>query len=84
MNEKVIKMKIYSETTQRTYDDEEMVFFRNIKQSITYIDLGAIVYDVFVDGQKKLVFCFSKEDHNKYKSIWGTKEHNGIDNKGDI
>lgn len=71
-------MKIYSETTQRIYNDEEMVFFRNIKQSIFYISLGAIVYDVFVDGQGKLVFCFSKEDHNKYKGIWGTKENNSV------
>lgn len=77
-------MKIYSETTQRIYDDEDMVFFRNIRQSIAYINLGAIVYDVFVDGQGKLVFCFSKEDHSKYKFIWGTKENNNMDNKDDI
>lgn len=77
-------MKIYSETTQRTYDDSEMVFFRNIKQSIAYISLGATVYDVFVDGQGKLVFCFSKEQHNIYKSIWGTKENNEMNNESDI
>lgn len=75
-------MKIYSETTQRTYDDADMVFFRNIRQSIAYIDLGATVYDVFVDGQGKLVFCFSKEQHNKFKSIWGTKENNEMSNNG--
>ena len=74
-------MKVYSETTQRSYDDMDMVFFRNIKQSIAYIELGAIVYDVFVDGQGKLVFCFSKEDHNKYKSIWGTKDNNCMRDK---
>lgn len=74
-------MKVYSETTQRTYDDMDMVFFRNIQQSIAYINLGAIVYDVFVDGQGKLVFCFSKEDHDKYKFIWGTKENNSMGDK---
>lgn len=77
-------MKIYSETTQRWYDDTEMVFFRNIRQSIAYISMGAIVYDVFVDGSGKLVFCFSKEDHNKYKSIWGTKENNNMNGKDNI
>ena len=71
-------MMVYSETTQRTYDDMDMVFFRNIQQSIAYINLGAIVYDVFVDGQGKLVFCFSKEQHNQFKSIWGTKENNNM------
>lgn len=76
-------MKIYSETTQRWYDDTDMVFFRNIRQSIAYISMGAIVYDVFVDGSGKLVFCFSKEDHNKYKSIWGTKENNNMNDKDD-
>lgn len=77
-------MKINSETTQREYDDMDMVFFRNIKQSIAYISLGATVYDVFVDGQGKLVFCFSKEQHNKFKSIWGTKENNEMNNVSDI
>ena len=77
-------MKIYSETTQREYDDIDMVFFRNIRQSIEYISLGATVYDVFVDGQGKLVFCFSKEQHNKFKSIWGTKENNEMNNASDI
>lgn len=77
-------MKIYSETTQRWYNDEEMVFFRNIRQSIAYIDLGATIYDVFVDGSGKLVFCFSKEQHNIYKSIWGTKENNNMNDKINI
>jgi hypothetical protein len=71
-------MRYFSETTQREYDDMDMVFFRNIKQCIAYISLGATVYDVFVDGSGKLVFCFSKEDHNKFKSIWGTKENNNM------
>lgn len=77
-------MKIYSETTQRYYDDAEMVFFRNIRQSIAYIEMGAVIYDVFVDGSGKLVFCFDKETHNKLKSIWGTKENNNMNVKNDI
>lgn len=55
----------------------DMVFFRNIRQSIAYINWGAKIYDVFVDSQGKLVFCFSKEDHNLLKSKWGTKESKG-------
>lgn len=76
-------MKIYSETTQRYYDDMDMVFFRNIRQSIAYISMGAVVYDVFVDGSGKLVFCFSKEDHSRLKSIWGTKENNEMNSESD-
>lgn len=77
-------MKYYSETTQREYDDNEMVFFRNIRQSIAYIEMGAVVYDVFVDSSGKLVFCFSKEDHNRLKSVWGTKENNYMNKKDNI
>lgn len=77
-------MKIYSETTQRWYDDTDMVFFRNIRQSIAYIGMGAVVYDVFVDGQGKLVFCFSKVDHNRLKLVWGTKENNNMNEKNDV
>lgn len=77
-------MKIYSETTQREYDDNEMVFFRNIRQSIAYIEMGATVYDVFVDGRGKLVFCFLKADHNRLKSVWGTKENNNMNVKDNI
>jgi hypothetical protein len=75
-------MRVFSEITQKSYDDSDMVFFRNIQQSIAYIDLGAKVYDVFVDSQKKLVFCFSKEDHDRFKSVWGTKENNGMNDNG--
>ena len=77
-------MRYYSETTQREYDDNEMVFFRNIRQSIAYIEMGATVYDVFVDGRGKLVFCFLKTEHNRLKSVWGTKENNNMNVKDNI
>lgn len=79
-NKEVKKMKIYSETTQREYNDEDMVFFRNIQQSIFYISHGAVIYDLFIDSQGKIVFCFSKKDHNTLKVLWGSKEDNSVNN----
>lgn len=69
-------MKEYSDITQRWYEPDECVFFRNCVQSAHYIAWGATVYDIFVDNQNKLVFCFSREDHNKLKNRWGTKQNN--------
>lgn len=69
-------MKEYSDITQRWYEPDECVFFRNPTQSAHYIAWGATLYDLFVDSQNKLVFCFSKDDHNKLKKRWGINRDN--------
>ena len=65
------RMRQISEVTKLTYYDEDCVFFRNIMQSIKYIEWGARLVDLFVDGEHKLVFVFFKEDHDKLKLKWG-------------
>lgn len=70
---------IFSEVTGRRYLPEDCVYFKNAKQSASYIAWGAELVDLMVtedkdrDG-KTLVFVFSKEDHNKYKSKWMNHE----------
>lgn len=75
-------MKEYSEITQRFYDPDcgDYVFFRNCSQSARYIEWGATLYDLFTDSEHKLVFVFSREDHNRFKSRWGTRENNQVTN----
>lgn len=75
--EGVVDMIEVSETTGREFDADDLVFFRNPVQSAYYIKWGAILYDLFVDSKDRLVFCFSREDHDKYKRRWGTKGSNG-------
>ncbi len=67
-----------SETTGRLYNADDLVFFRNCVQSAHYIKWGATLYDLFVDSQDRLVFCFSREDHNKLKHRWGTRDNNSV------
>ena len=72
MKDQVIREMLQSsDVTRLTYYDEDCVFFRNIMQSIKYIEWGARLVDLFVDGEHKLVFVFFKEDHDKLKLKWG-------------
>lgn len=64
-------MIVQSETTGKYYEDEDCVFFRNYIQAAKYISWGAKIIDLFTDGSDKLVYVFSKLDHNKYKLRWG-------------
>lgn len=71
----------FSDVTGKQYDDEDCVFFRNIYQSSKYISWGAKVVDLFCGSDDKLVFVFSKQDHEKYKHKWGSSNKNGGDLK---
>ena len=65
-----------SELTGKTYEAEDCVFFRNCIQSAYYIEWGAELIDLFVGGDHKLVFVFSRSDPVKYRDKWGTKYNN--------
>lgn len=68
-------MKSISGITGMAYDEEECVFFRNPKQSAYYIYRSAKLVDVFSGEDLKLVFVFTKADHDKYKMDWANREH---------
>lgn len=72
-------MKEKSIVTGLVFDPDDMVYFRNCSQSARYIEWGAKLYDVFTDSQHKLVFVFSRDDHNRLRSRWGTKNNNYVD-----
>lgn len=65
-----------SDITGISYEENDCVFFRNYVQAAHYISWGAKLIDVFTDSDCKLVFVFLKEDHIKYRDIWGTKKQN--------
>ena len=63
-------MRQVSEITGKEYEDSDMVHFRNYVQSAYYISWSCRLIDLFVDNNKKLVFVFSKKDHERVKHRW--------------
>lgn len=63
-------MKTISDVTGITYENEDVVFFRNLYQSSFYIDHNATIVDVFTDSNKKLVFVFWRDQHDKLIKLW--------------
>ena len=69
-------MRTISDVTGITYENEEVVFFRNLYQSSFYIDNNATIVDVFTDSRGMLVFVFYRDQHEKLIKLW-------LDNKKD-
>lgn len=63
-------MKVKSDVTGIFYENEDVVFFRNLYQSTFYIDHNATIVDVFTDGNKKLVFVFYRDQHEELIKLW--------------
>ena len=70
-------MKSISDVTGIMYENEDVVFFRNLYQSSFYIANNATIVDVFTDGKGMLVFVFYREEHEKLLKLWlATKRDN--------
>lgn len=68
-------MKEYSDITQRWYEPDECVFYKNGYQAAFMLSHPDVVlYDIF-ESDGKLVFVFSRSAHRKYIDIWRTREH---------
>jgi hypothetical protein len=66
----------FSDTTQRRYETEEAVFYRNVLQAAFMISKpDCILLDIFTDGKGKIVFVFPKELHRKYIEEWANRPH---------
>ena len=63
-------MKVISETTGTCYDMEDCVYFRNTLQSAFYMFHGAKLVDIFVSDDMRMVYTFSKQDHERLKLLW--------------
>lgn len=63
-----------SDVTGLRYEPEDSVYFKNAKQSASYVLWGAKLLDVIATSDKIFVFVFSKADHEKYKQRWNNHE----------
>lgn len=68
-------MRVYSEATQRTYEDSDAVFYRNLLQAAWLMSKpDCVILDVFESGGK-LVIAFPREIHKKYIKEWAERQH---------
>ena len=72
-------MKSISDVTGIVYEDEDVVFFRNLYQSSFYIANNATIVDVFTDSNGMLVFVFYRNQHEKLLKLWleNKRDNNG-------
>ena len=64
-------MRVYSDTTQKYYEVEDAVHYKNVVQSawmMTHPDCELL--DIFVESDGKFVFVFSKEQHKRWIKEW--------------
>lgn len=66
-----------SDVTGKTYDDEDMIFYRNISQIIFWLEHDCIPVDIFAGGDHKLVVAFTKEDHKRMMPLWMANKPTG-------
>ena len=71
-------MKSQSDVTGIIYENEDVVFFRNLYQSCFYIAHNAKIVDVFTDSSDKLVFVFFRSDHEKLIGLWNENKNKDI------
>ena len=63
-------MKTISDVTGINYENEEVVFFRNLYQSAFYVAHNATIVDVFTDSKGMLVFVFYRNQHEELIKLW--------------
>ena len=63
-------MKTISDVTGITYENEDVVFFRNLYQSSFYVAHNATIVDVFTDSKGMLVFVFYRDQHENLIKLW--------------
>lgn len=64
-------MMCYSETTGKTYDDLEAVFYANLVQAAWLMNKpDATLLDIFCRGDGRMILVFPKELHKKYIGEW--------------
>ena len=63
-------MRMVSGVTGITYDEKDVVFFRNLYQISFYVADSATIVDVFSDSKGMLVFVFYRDQHEKLLKLW--------------
>jgi len=63
-------MMSQSELTGKWYQDEDVVFFRNLYQCAFYVKNNCLPIDMFCDSKGKLVMVFDRQRHNELIKLW--------------
>lgn len=74
-------MMCYSDTTGKTYDDLEAVFYANLVQAAWLMSKpDATLLDVFCRGDGRMILVFPKELHKKYIGEWVERSRQNKEN----
>ena len=74
-------MKIFSETTSKTYDDKEAVFYANLVQAAWLMSKpDATLLDIFCRNDGRMVLVFPLELHKKYVAEWAERSRQNKEN----
>lgn len=74
-------MKIYSETTGKTYNDEEAVFYANLVQAAWLMSKpDATLLDIFCRADGRMILVFPKSLHKKYVAEWAERSRQNKEN----
>ena len=63
-------MLMQSDVTGISYQTEDVVHFRNPRQSHFYLSHQAQLVDVFAGGEEKIVFVFWRHEHEALIKLW--------------
>lgn len=64
-----------SHLTGKIYNEDDVVFFRNVYQSAYYCLKGAHLVDLIPTDELKFVFVFERKDHQKYRADWEKRKY---------
>ena len=62
-----------------SYDDKDVVFFRNLYQISFYVANSATIVDVFSDSKGMLVFVFYRDQHEVLLKKWLANKKDNIE-----
>lgn len=66
----------FSNITGKSYESEDCVFYRNVRQSGFLLQKpDCELVDVFADSKGYVVFCFPRHLHEKYICEWANRPH---------
>lgn len=63
-------MQVFSNVTNRYYSDIDSVYIVNPQQAWAYINAGAILYDIALRGDKRIVFVFNRKETECLYKKW--------------
>lgn len=63
-------MQVFSKITKRYYSDTDSVYIVNPQQAWAYINAGAILYDLSLRDDKRIVFVFNRNETNEMYHRW--------------